>query len=627
MIDISDKDIDKVEAEIGLIFDEARRDALKSFNDIQACPGSGKTTLIAAKLIVLIKKWEHKYRGICVLSHTNVAKNEIIQRIEKHPQGLMLLKYPHFIGTIQEFVNRFLAIPYCRSNGIPVNQIDDEICCSYIEKTIKSNTKSFLNRNHSPALKGLQYFFQDGVFSLKVPGFKNKSSSDSYQDLENVKHQLRADGYHFYQEMYEYGKAAIASQAALPKAIRYRFPIVFIDEMQDTNKIQDSLIHQLFSQEEGLLQRFGDPDQAIFDGMGELNETYNNATPKAITTSHRFCPDIARLTSGLSLRCLTLESQKKDHTESKSHTIFLVDKDSRQSVIPAFAALCATQTSTKKTYPIKIIGSVGKDNPNGLTLRDYVPSFDKNNSISNFKPSKLIHYFIQKNLIGSYHNNILYNRALEGMSRCIRLTKKKLALSGDKEFFCTRDFLKRWLKETGKIRDFNTLLLSLQTSNIIDQKTWEETCRKLLELLEIEPTLTNIQKFISFEENIGQHKIEPLLLANKYTFADLPIGIEVGTIHSVKGETHAATLVLETKVKRNFDISHVLEYLLQEQEKTPKTKEKKQLIKQLYVAMTRPKYLLCLAIDKSRFTEKNIARATELGWSVVDLCNPSVPHA
>jgi len=45
--------------------------------DIEACPGSGKTTLLVAKLAILARKWTSARQGICVLSHTNVARREI----------------------------------------------------------------------------------------------------------------------------------------------------------------------------------------------------------------------------------------------------------------------------------------------------------------------------------------------------------------------------------------------------------------------------------------------------------------------------------------------------------------------------------------------------------------------
>ena len=41
--------------------------------------------------------------------------------------GARLLAYPHFIGTIHGFVDRFLALPALRSLGLTVDVIDDDI--------------------------------------------------------------------------------------------------------------------------------------------------------------------------------------------------------------------------------------------------------------------------------------------------------------------------------------------------------------------------------------------------------------------------------------------------------------------------------------------------------------------
>ncbi len=118
---ITDADIDRLLAQRNAAiadpaarwrFDAARREVIKSWHDTQSCPGSGKTTLVAAKLLLLADKWREPYRGVCVLTHTNVARDEILQKVTDNLAGFKLTAYPHFIGTIQEFVNRFLGLPY-----------------------------------------------------------------------------------------------------------------------------------------------------------------------------------------------------------------------------------------------------------------------------------------------------------------------------------------------------------------------------------------------------------------------------------------------------------------------------------------------------------------------------------
>ncbi len=121
---ISEADIDQLLARVNagesdpsrhLALDAARRNALVNFDDVQACPGSGKTTLVGLKLQLLLEQWHDAYGGICVLTHSNVAISEIVARLGTGFIGTKLLSYPHFIGTIQEFVNSFLALPYARS--------------------------------------------------------------------------------------------------------------------------------------------------------------------------------------------------------------------------------------------------------------------------------------------------------------------------------------------------------------------------------------------------------------------------------------------------------------------------------------------------------------------------------
>ena len=82
--------------------------------DIKACPGSGKTTVLLAKLSILSNRMPFSDgAGICVLTHTNVAIDEIKSRFGGKAE--LLFNYPNFCGTIQSFVDRFLTIPFYNS--------------------------------------------------------------------------------------------------------------------------------------------------------------------------------------------------------------------------------------------------------------------------------------------------------------------------------------------------------------------------------------------------------------------------------------------------------------------------------------------------------------------------------
>ena len=73
---------------------------LRSSCDVQAVPGNGKTTLLAAKLALLSRTWRSRSHGVCVISHTNSARHEIERALLSHPTASAFLSYPHFIGTL-----------------------------------------------------------------------------------------------------------------------------------------------------------------------------------------------------------------------------------------------------------------------------------------------------------------------------------------------------------------------------------------------------------------------------------------------------------------------------------------------------------------------------------------------
>src|ERR1039458_7490327 len=260
-IEITTADIELVEKELQLQLNDAERIAvLKEVKscDVQAGPGSGKTTILTAKLAILARKWPFRDRGICVLSHTNVARKEIGQKLSRSPDLRRLLQYPHFIGTIQAFVDQFLAIPFLRRERVEVTAIDnDRFGARAWAMFCKSSPKgrfAILNwcRKDSDRAQSI-------VGSLRLDGAHMgvthsmvgasrfpSESSETGQALIAVKQTLRAEGYFRYDDMYAFAEACLFKVPYIAPALRRRFPWVFIDELQDTSRMQDSVIEQLF---------------------------------------------------------------------------------------------------------------------------------------------------------------------------------------------------------------------------------------------------------------------------------------------------------------------------------------------------------------------------------------------
>ncbi len=90
--------------------------------------------------------------------------------------------------------------------------------------------------------------------------------------------------------------------------------------------------------------------------------------------------------------------------------------------------------------------------------------------------------------------------------------------------------------------------------------------------------------------------------------------IQFDTIHGVKGETHDATLYLETEMKRSSDIVRILPYL--GVGKVGSTTLYDYSRKLAYVGLSRPRHLLCLAVQESTFGKSKDAFQ---GWDIIDI--------
>jgi DNA helicase-2/ATP-dependent DNA helicase PcrA len=246
-----------------LVLDDHRRAAIKGYSDVQACPGSGKTTLVAFKLLLLAKTWHERHSGMCVLTHTNVAKDEILKCLRRHPAGHRLLSYPHFVGTIQEFVNTFLALPYARARGWDVNVVDGE---TYDRAVAKRNWGKAKDRTTGNSYWFTRYFLSkkirpvDFVLTHELGKFaisadflnavnKHIDPTDvrfSSANLLRKRERLCESGIFQYREMYALAEQALCDNGQLSETLRHRFPIVILDEMQDAQKFQDELINRIF---------------------------------------------------------------------------------------------------------------------------------------------------------------------------------------------------------------------------------------------------------------------------------------------------------------------------------------------------------------------------------------------
>lgn len=128
-------------------------------------------------------------------------------------------------------------------------------------------------------------------------------------------------------------------------------------------------------------------------------------------------------------------------------------------------------------------------------------------------------------------------------------------------------------------------------------------------------TASRLEHFLSS----GEERTTKMTLPTSNLYHDDQSGldIEVATIHSVKGETHVATLYLETAYYGQTESQRFKSSF--EGELSNKTGDRNlRHSRGIYVGMSRPKYLLCCAVRKDHYLQMDNNKVKQ-NWEIVEI--------
>ncbi len=616
--------------------------------DIEACPGSGKTTLLVAKLAILVNRWNSRRQGICVLSHTNAARTEIGDRLSSTSAGHLLLRHPHFVGTIHSFVNEFLAIPWLRSKGWPIKAIDTELALSDRWRRLPWNTRSYLERQHErPLLNYTAPDFSGGGKSI----FSN--GTDTYRNMLKACRESTAAGYYCFDEMFVWAAELLDRCPDVIKIIRGRFPVVFIDEVQDNSELQSSFLHRVFIDGEGpvVRQRFGDSNQAIYRHTGEtgaITDTFPGPNKTDLPNSFRFGQVIADHADPLGVRPQRLAGQGPSTSRVKhdgcQSVLFLFDDTSVLGVLSAYAQHLIDTFSQEVLVrgEFTAVAGVHKSEKTDHLPRfmgHYAPGYDPDVAGKQPKPTSLVQYFARArlDLVASRNTHPIANYCAEGILHLVRMAGAEVPTALRKS--ANRYLLERLPDDSARKR-YGDLLDRLISSRCeLSKEVW--TVHFMPEVLAIgeavagceikEPWATEFLGWADGEvplEERGARKNATNLF--RYPHNEPKVSIRLGSIHSVKGETHTATLVLES-YNRTHHLKKLIPWLVGKRPKPgldnmEEDEALKERLKLHYVAMTRPSHLLCLAMRKDAFTAATLKQMRERNWLIIECVAPDAAN-
>lgn len=659
-IKITNEDIQYAESillPLGKTFDDERRDFIRNLStiDLQAVPGSGKTTALLAKLLILETKLPlHDGSGILVLSHTNAAVDEIRERIQQYCPKLF--RYPNFIGTIQSFVNEFLAIPYYlfRLKKKPL-RIDNDIYAEQIEFALSYNTKIALSKrginyidilsNSFISNKGIfQHFWSNDEVNIPKIG----SHTNTYKELATIKINLLKTGILSFCDCYALAQKYLSNYPIIHKIINKRFQYVFIDEMQDMDTHQYELIEKIFTENNDtntIIQRIGDKNQSIYNSIKAESIWQDRDNVLHLSNSQRLSRPIANIVKNFALypeHCTDIQGMSE--CQLKPH-ILLFSDSSTQSVISHFSELVQQyinsgelNTHQDKPPQIKVISwntdwkddEISRANPTKIRLEDYHQFFKKNEQKpkEDYKCLKsYLHFYDKKHTTLSMVRKNIFHALL----KVLRIEK----ISTNENRLYTISNLINNIKGNSELNYAN---LNLKIYQCCLKVIRNEKNQALFDLQNYIPVFisyfkenhklsSNCSDFINndktgFEQSSQNHSsVSNMIEENN-------LKIEITSVHSVKGQTHDATLYLESFYNQgygNYESERLRNQFLGIQTipqtlETQKTSHDKiiQSAKMTYVGFSRATQLLCVAIHKDRF-EKHLNTIDRDTWEIKDI--------
>ena len=529
---------------------------------VRACPGSGKTYCVAARLADRMSKWKLNNQGIGVISFTNAAWQEIERQVITYFEIEKPIPYPHFLGTIDSFVNRFIFLPFghlvmgCWNRPVLVGE-------PHGPWSGKTYSESFF--------PNLTYDINGDLYPINKTIMPRNWQNNKY--ITHAKNRLQNAGYANQDDANYFGMRILECYPKVAKAIVHRFPLFMIDEAQDTSEIQMQIIDLLIDNGLENIMLVGDPDQAIFewhDARPQLFiDKYNDWKDNSImlNENRRSSQNICNFTCRLS----TLEE-----------TSTAINEDVKEcSFFPVIT-----------TYNILNIHELLAD------FRNYCSDLDVE--------------MTPENIAVLYRSKNLFN-AISGLAE---ISYTNLPWTDDSPY--TRDFAKgKYLFSNGDFRKGfiliqNAIIKALSGSRYCSSKDldrfiylkgFSEFRKNVYGLLKILPhTDCSIGEWIDkanaiFRNNKLNIELKIKNSQREIQFNELFIAANkrisqpdyrVGTIHSVKGETFEAVLV----VLKQKGIGRYYKTLLREGVPISENEE----LRIVYVGITRPRRLLFLAV-------------------------------
>lgn len=564
---------------------------------LEACPGSGKTEVVAAKVSKEMEQWALFPCGMAILSFANSATDVLKDRIAKHNRQSASF-FPHFIGTFDSFILKNIVSPIAHEiTGFSGKDGD------YSIRIVESSSPIFIKTKYQYAKRGHQYANQYDydqatnkfVFSNPDKDFERNLNSmllETWQndDLKETKKRFLKAGFATYQDIEHLAIKLLTENISKTyvELIAQKFPLLIIDECQDLSMEQLIILGKLA--DIGVkLHLIGDLNQAIYGFRNADPQKVNDfiteiqATKLLLTKNFRSGQQIVDL-------CCSLvpSGQITGQDNHGQYNCKVIEYNSCPTeVIPIFKQLTQEHQNC-------VIVARGHS-----ILNKFLSSENKLNAVESLALAIVL--FDENDLHKLKRSLTLFSEYLRDYFMDSESVKPN-------SFNCPES-----ISSSLQWRKFLFAALShLVRKGLGDvDKDWKPWCKLLkdeMQILSKESFVDNeIAELLVKLENVNHSS--PKGKGDKKLTHTLQLKppkeekLRLETIHQVKGETHDATMLISSE--RSGKESHWKDWI-----KDPSS----EAARLAYVACSRPKHLLILAVKKLNKEER--CKLISLGFSI-----------
>lgn len=564
---------------------------------VKACPGSGKTYSVSARIAKLLLNCRFNRKGIAALSFTNVAVEEILNKLDKDFGIKFLIDHPHVITTLDSFINQYIFLPfghlYMQSNRRPI-LVGEPYSLWNIQRPFNNYDQYFDKTTFN--INGLLIMLAPAqAFHFKWHYYTKQGEINGH--ISNI---IKSKNYYFKKGFANQSDANYISLMILERYpliarnIANLFEYFIIDEAQDTDEIQMKIIEIIQKYGTKNIMLIGDRDQAIFEWNNAKPDIFDNKynewgkllLDENRRSSQKICNFIRHLSSFEMTESISAEVKAYDfdpiilgyRRKQMKHDEWIVSPtESIQSFDKIMAYFCSICEEHKIAINKLSVAVLYRGNSLSELIRIQKETIDFNESP--WIPNNL-HV---KNIIKGKH---LYENGnlKEGYKLLEKGFIEAIKKQTNPNFYLTNDILEYLIVEKGGFKNFRKCLFDL--INLLPS-----TFNKSLSEWVIDANENLKEKGIELriEINNANIKIDNIFGGNLKTD---PYPFYFGTVHSVKGRTfEAVLLILGKKARMNY--VNMLNKNLKDIK--PEYQEEMRIV---YVGISRPRKILLLAVPE-----------------------------